>query len=369
MEKWINEVWSKIEKKLSHTNETVGSSIFPYTTDENGRFKPSPNEGISWWTNGFWPGIQWLMYSETGKECYKKVANELEDKLDEALYGFDGLHHDVGFMWLISAGANYRLTANEMSKRRSLIAANFLAGRYNPVGNFIRAWNDDKIGWAIIDCMMNLPLLYWASEETGDPRFSQIAQNHANTAMNTFVRPDGSVNHINVYDPYTGEFLETLTGQGYGVGSSWTRGQAWGIYGFVLSYIHTQKQEYLDTAKRIAHYFISALGDDFVPPCDFRSPKEPVYKDTTAGAVAACGLLEIANAVGDAEGAMYKDAAIKILKAMEDRCCDWTEDNDAILHMGTEAYEFGGKNIPIIYGDFFFIEAILKLKGSKFLPW
>ena len=99
------------------------------------------------------------------------------------------------------------------------------------------------------------------------------------------------------------------------------------------------------------------------------SPNEPVYKDTTAGAVAACGLLEIANAIGEVEGAMYKDAAIKILRAMEDKCCDWTENSDAILQMGTEAYNFGEKNIPIIYGDFFFIEAILKFRGQKFMPW
>lgn len=365
MEKWVDDVWSKIEKKMAVTSKTTGDKIFAYTTKE-GKFINEHDE--YWWTNGFWPGIMWLMYTGTKDEHYKKVAESLEEKLDEPLFGFDGLHHDVGFMWLISSVANYRLTGNEKSKKRGFIAASVLASRYNPVGQFIRAWNGDNIGWAIIDCMMNIPLLYWASVETKDPRFKQIAVNHANTAARTFIRPDGSVNHINSFDPDTGEFVETFGGQGYEAGSSWTRGQSWAIYGFALSYIHTKNQEYLDVAKRVAHYFIAALGDDFVPNCDFRSPSEPVYKDTTAGVVAACGLIEIARNVPKYEKDMYLNAAIKILKATEERYCDWSEKEEAIVLMGTEAYG-RGVNMPIIYGDYYFIEAILKLKEMDVLFW
>lgn len=367
MQQWLNDVWSKIEKKLAVTSKETPDDLLAYTT-KDGKFVNERD--VFWWTNGFWPGIMWLMYTGTKDEHYKKVAEKLEKKLDEALYGFDGLHHDVGFMWLLSSVANYRMTGNEESKRRGLIAASFLASRYNAVGQFIRAWNDDKTGWAIIDCMMNIPLLYWASKELDDPRFTYIAMYHADTAQRTFIRADGSVNHINSFDPITGEFIETFGGQGYEVGSSWTRGQSWAIYGFVLSYIYTKKQEYLDTAKKVAHYFIAALSatDSFVPDCDFRSPKEPVYKDTTAGVIAACGMIEIARHVPEFEKGLYLNSAIKILKETEEKYCDWTETQAAIVQMGTEAYT-NGHNMPIIYGDYYFIEAILKLKNMDILFW
>ena len=194
VEDWINNVWAKVENKLERTSKTSGDTFFPYST-KNGKFIEKPD--ISWWTNGFWPGIMWLMYVGTNNEYYKKVAEGLELELDKALYGFDGLHHDVGFMWLLSSVANYRLTGNAESKKRGMLAATILAARYNPVGQFIRAWNGDKVGWAIIDCMMNIPLLYWATKESGDPRFKQIAMCHADTVMWTFIRPDGLVNHMN----------------------------------------------------------------------------------------------------------------------------------------------------------------------------
>lgn len=367
MERWVNNVWSKIEKKVARTSKTTGDKVFAYTT-KDGRFVGK--DDISWWTNGFWPGIMWLMYVGTKDENYKKVAESLEEKLDESLMEFRGLHHDVGFMWHITSVINYRLTQAEKSKTRGLIAASILASRYNISGEFLRSWNGDKTGWVIIDCMMNIPLLYWASEELDDPRFKKMAITHADTVQRTFIRGDGSVNHINSFDPETGEFIESFAGQGYSVGSSWTRGQAWALYGFVLSYIHTGKQEYLDTAKRVAHYFIAALSSksDFVPDCDFRSPNEPVYKDTTAGVIAACGLIEIAKNVTEFEKDLYMNSAIKILKATEERYCDWTENEDLIVQMGTEAYSFG-HNKPIIYADYFFIEAILKLKGMDILFW
>lgn len=368
METWVNEIWEKIEKKLSYTSKNTAPDIFAYTT-RDGKFIDK-NGYIYQWTNGFWPGIMWLMYAGTKDNSYKEIGEALEEKLDEALYGFEGLHHDVGFMWLPSSVANYRLTGNEQSKKRGLIAAAYLASRYNPAGKFIRAWNgQEEIGWTIIDCMMNIPLLYWASDVTGDPRYKAIAMNHADTVLETFIRKDGSVNHINSFNPETGEFIETFGGQGYEKGSAWSRGQSWAIYGFVLSYIHTGKQEYLDAAKRVAHFFIANLSanDDFVPNCDFRCPKEPVYKDTTAGMVAACGMIEISRNVPEYEKDLYFNSAIKILKATE-KYCDWSNDEASIVGMGTEAYN-RGCNMPIIYGDYYFIEAILKLKNVDMLFW
>ncbi len=364
---WANDVWGKIEKKLEVTSKRTDTGIFPYTT-ENGRFVDSRSPYA--WTGGFWVGIMWKMYNVTKKEHYRQIAEEMEVNLDAGLHGFDGLHHDVGFMWLLSSVASYQITGSEDSKRRGMIAANLLAGRYNIVGKFIRAWNQDKIGWSIIDTMMNIPLLYWASRETNDPRFKFIAQSHADTTLQNFIRPDGSVNHIVSFDPHTGEFIESMGGQGYGVGSSWTRGQSWAVYGFALSYIHTKKQEYLDAAKRVAHYFIAALSaaGSFVPDCDFRSPKEPVYKDTTAGVIAACGMIEIAKYVPEGEKDLYLNSAWSILKEIEEDYTDWSDDEDLILKAGTQSYA-NGQNIPIVYGDYYFIEAVLKLRGDNILFW
>ena len=369
---WVDEIWTKINKKLEITAPRSKDKI-PYTS-VNG-VHDDMSEIIDMWTNGFWPGIMWLMYSETKNELYKNIAENVENKLDAAIEEFVDLHHDVGFMWLLSSVANYKLTGCEKSKKRGLHVASTLAGRFNPIGNYIRAWNKwlddaDVSGWAIIDCMMNIPLLYWATQETGDPRFKQIAMKHADMVMEYFVRPDGSVKHIVELNPDTGEYIKNYAGQGYSEDSSWTRGQSWALYGFVLSYIHTGKQEYLDTAKRIAHYFIANLQTDPVPPCDFRSPREPEYRDTTAGACAACGLIEISNLVPEFEKDLYLNAALKILKAIEERYCDWSGSEDSIVQNGALAYHSDFKNIlPLIYGDYYFIEAILKLRGSDLLLW
>lgn len=367
--KWVDEIWAKIDSKL-RTVAPLNKDKIPYTAVD-GVYNDMAKEDITWWTNGFWPGMMWLMYVGTKNEMYKEVAENAEKMLDAAFEEYDHLHHDVGFMWHISSGVNYRLFGGKKSRVRTSIAADMLASRYNSSGKYIRAWNEDKVGWVIIDCMMNIPLLYWASEEYKDPRFKYIAMNHADTVMKTHIRPDGSVNHIVDLDPVTGEPKEAFGGQGYELGSSWSRGQAWAIYGYVISYIHTGKQEYLDTAKRVAHYFIANVCDDWLPKADFRCPDEPVIYDSTAGACTACGLLEIARLVPEHEKKLYLNAAMNLLKAMEKNFCNWTEEEQSILQMGTEAYfcRPQGKHAAIIYGDYYFIEAIYKLKGFDMLFW
>lgn len=151
--------------------------------------------------------------------------------------------------------AQFKLLGHEDSRRRAMTAASHLAGRFNPAGQFIRAWNQpERVGWAIIDCMMNLPLLYWASEETKDPRFRHIARLHADTTLREFLRLDGSTHHIVCFDPETGERQEALGGQGYDPNSAWSRGTAWAIYGMALSARYTGDQRYIDAAKRSADF-------------------------------------------------------------------------------------------------------------------
>lgn len=357
---WIDETIKKTDEKLSRTSMLYRDFI-PYSV-ENGKFTTRYNDNPNWWTNGFWGGLMWLMYKNTGKQCYIEAARKSEEMLDRAFENYEGIDHDAGFMWDYTAGESYRQTGDEASKKRFLYAADILAGRYNVDGGFITAWNGKETkGWAIIDCMMNLPLLYKASEIVGHDRFKKIAIAHADKTMLHHVRPDGSVNHIVVYDTETGELLETIGGQGYGVGSSWSRGQAWAIYGFALSYAHTGKNEYLDTAKRVAHYFIAATCDEYISRTDFRAPEEPQLYDTSAGMIAAAGMLEIAKYVTEYEKKLYVNNAYKILKATVDKYADWSESYDGLLKNGMESYKKGVAE-HLIYGDYYLVDALYKLQ-------
>lgn len=371
-QKWAEETLTRIEKKMEKVMERCAHKI-PYTA-KNGVFDDkSDDNNICWWTNGFWGGTMWQLYQLTGNEIYKEAALEVEQKLDKNLMMADGLDHDNGFKWLPTSVANYRKTGNKESKNRAMLAACNMAGRYNPAGKFIRAWNDwgndDHRGWAIIDCMMNLPLLYWAYEETKDPRFYQIATAHADTAMTAFIRGDGSACHIVEFDSETGERVKSYAGQGYAHGSSWTRGQSWAIYGYVLSYIHTKKPEYLETAKRVANYFLTNLPDTSLVPVDFRQPEDCIWEDSIAAAVTACGLIEIAKAETGRDRQVYLDAAVRMLKTLADSRCNWDDKDDYFLEKCTVAYHNDGIEIPIVYGDYYFIEALMKLADKELFIW
>ena len=376
-QKWAQETAGKIKHKMRIVAERNRHKI-PYTTID-GVFDDWSGDRICWWTNGFWGGIMWQLYHATGEELYQEIALESEDKLDANLMSASGMNHDSGFRWLPTAVADYRVTGSRKSFNRGLLAANDMAGRFNPMGRFIRAWNDDgdgsKAGWAIIDCMMNLPLLYWAYEQIHDPRFLQIATMHADTAQKYFIREDGSANHIVSFDPVTGEFLETFGGQGYAEGSSWTRGQAWALYGFVLSYVHTKKDSYLNTARRVANYFIANTPESGLIPVDFRQPADCTLEDSTAAALAACGLLEIAGQLeqtgelGKTESRVYKKAALKLLTALEEKRCNWDENHDNLLEKCTAAFHDEAHEFSIIYGDYYFIEAVWKLTGEELFIW
>lgn len=265
-----------------------------------------------------------------------------------------------------------RLTGDADARRRGLHAAQLLAGRFNPAG-YIRAWNDfpdpdtDTRGWAIIDCLFNIPLLYWASEETKDPRFKKIAMTHADTVAANFVREDGSVRHIVQFDPETGAFVRDYGGQGYAQGSSWTRGQTWALYGFVMSYKHTGAVRYLAMAQKVAEYFIAHIPADGRIPVDFCQPAEPKYYDDIAAAVAACGLIELASLVPDRQDE-YLTPALKMLHALDDTA-DWDESRDGYLQYCSADYHGKEHNVNFTYGDYYFYEALLKLTGDEIYLW
>ncbi len=374
---WAEEMFAKIDNKMSKVTLRSRNKL-PYLVDENGIHKDMMETNPGWWTNGFWGGLNAMLYEKTGNEDYLKTLECSEKLLDKTLFGdVFKLHHDVGFMWHLTSNAKYRLTGDKESQARGFLAAATLCGRYVATANFIKAWHGQGHvkDWSIIDSMMNLPILYWAEEQTGDDRYRRLAMCHADTTITHHIRPDGSVAHQAEHNRDTGELVATYGGQGYAVGSSWSRGQAWALYGFVISYIHTGEQRYLDTAMKVANYFIAACCDDWLPRADFRAP-DLGYYDSTGAACAACGLLELGRVLPEYYGGLYTHAAINILRAME-KFCNFDLETDYMLGYGTDRCPREnetdtskiGLNIPIIYGDFFYTEAILKILGSEFFMW
>ena len=368
---WINEAWEKVTKKAARTSKRIGAN-FPHASENGEYILEEPH----WWTAGFWPGLLWQVYRDTQDESLKKLAQECEEKLDKVQNDYYRLDHDMGFMWTLTSIAHYKILGNEDSKRRALLAANLLMGRFNANGNFIRAWNpwsegEDNRGVAIIDCTMNLPLLYWASEETGDPRFKSVAKRHADTVLEHFIRSDGGVHHIIRFDPDTGEKVEALGGQGYAPESAWSRGTAWAIYGLTLSYHYTGETKFLETAKRVAHFFIAHLPEDFVPAWDFRIPAEMGSpRDSSAGAIAACGLLLLADKTRQEESPVYQRAGERILESLYKNYGDWDGVEEGLVLHGTSHFPEGKfTDNPLIYGDYFFVEGLASLKGYKELFW
>ncbi|MHA6480578.1 glycoside hydrolase family 88 protein [Paenibacillus sp. strain BS8-2] len=369
---WEQAAWNAILVKVDRTSERIKDG-FPHAS-VNGQYVLEP---ASWWTAGFWPGLLWLIYRDTRDERLRAYAESCEKQLDAVMTGFDRLDHDIGFMWQLTSVARYKLLDDDASRRRALLAANLLGGRFNVKGGYIRAWNpwrdgEDNSGWAIIDCAMNLSLLYWASETSGDPRYRHLAMVHADTVLQHFIRPDGSVNHIVIFDSETGEPNSVNGGQGYAANSAWSRGAAWAIYGMALSAKHTGEERYIQAAKQVAHYFMANLPEDRVPHWDFRLPPEvPQYRDSSAGACAACGLLLLSELVDDRESGLYRMEAERMLHSLYTNYGAWdSADEEGLILHGTSHYP-EGKNIdvPLIYGDYFFAEGISRLLKHGDLFW
>lgn len=298
-------------------------------------------ERASYWTGGFWGGMLWLAYRASKHEGLFELACEIEGAQDAPLEEYIHMHHDVGFMWLPTAVFHYRMTGCQASKIRGLKAASLLASRFNLNGRFIRAWDDDvrsdSKGFAIIDCLMNLPLLYWASGELNDPRFKQIARAHTDTALQYFVREDFTVPHIMSFDADSGSAIGPVAGQGKGLDSVWSRGQAWAIYGFAIGYRETGELRYLDTACAMAERFCSNLPEDGIPYWDFCSDEKDRYaRDSSAACIAASGLLEIAKLVSSVEAKEYFFNFAKcILKKIIQNYACFDDTSQGIVQMGT----------------------------------
>ncbi|WP_159888473.1 glycoside hydrolase family 88 protein [Paenibacillus puerhi] len=365
LEDILPEVWTALREKVDRMIVQLGDKS-PHVAKDDGIYD---DMRLDWWTSGFWPGILWIMHEMTGEARYKDAAWGWDEKLEQKMGMDNNFHHDVGFQFLPTAVIKYKLTQDADARRRGLQAANFLAGRFNLKGSFLRAWNQEKTGWSIVDSSMNLSLLFWAAEEIGDPRFDHIGRAHADTVAGKFIREDGSVNHILSFDPQTGELIESLGGQGAGPDSAWSRGAAWALHGMANTYRYTGDVQYLHAAQRVAHYFLACLPEDAVPHWDFRPEGglEGEPRDTSAASCAASGLLELAEALPGAEGQLYAQAARRILLSLTRSYATWDLPvHEAILLEGTGHKPAGQNvNVSLIYGDYYYVEALAKLMGWK----
>lgn len=296
---------------------------------------PMPNRS---WTSGFRTGNYWLTYEQTGREDFRDAALVQVDDFGRRIDAkIEVDHHDMGFLYTPSCVAAHKLTGSEEGRRAAILAADQLITRFHEKGEFIQAWG--AMGAAdnyrlIIDCLMNLPLLYWASETTGDPKYADIARRHTRTSLQNLVRPDDSTYHTFFFDIQTGAPLRGVTHQGYRDGSAWARGQAWGIYGVALSYRYTKDPDCLSLFERIATFFLNHLPDDGVPfwDLDFTTGDEP--RDSSAAAIAACGMLEMLPHLPEDRAAFYRDAAERIAGALfrDYAVSDPSFSNGLILH-------------------------------------
>ena len=356
----------------------------PRTTKPDGTLAFSPN--IYDWTSGFFAGNLWYTYEATKDEALKNEAIKFTEALDSLQY-FTG-HHDIGFMLYSSYGNGYRLTNNEKYKEVLVRAAKSLCTRFNPNTGVIKSWNqhlswDGTTMWhypVIIDNMMNLELLFFASKATGDTSFRHIAVTHALTTMKNHIRPDYSTFHVVDYDTVTGQVLHQETCQGYANNSTWARGQAWGIYGFTQVYTETGDKRFLETAQHLADFFINnpRLPKDKIPYWDFNA-NEPGYhpqfkydsvkykdkpRDVSAAAVVASALFDLSKYSGK-KGAIYKKTAIEILESLatDKYTAEVGTNNNFILKHATGSLPHGQEiDKPLVYADYYYLEALLKYK-------
>jgi Glycosyl Hydrolase Family 88. len=331
------------------------------------------------WTTSFWTGMLWLAYEVTGDAKYREAAEiQVKSFTKRAETRFETDTHDLGFLYSLSCVAAYKLTGSEEAKATALLAAELLMERYVEQAGILQAWGDmndpEQQGRMIIDCNMNLPLLYWASEQTGDPKYAQAAKNHVKQAANYIVRDDASTYHTYYMDVVTGEPRFGQTHQGYDDNSCWARGQAWGIYGFPLSYTYTQDNELLTLTKKLSHYFLNRLPKDGISYWDlifvYGNEQE---RDSSAAAITACGLLELYKHLdaGDWDRGMYRQAAWQIVKALSVSYTTAGEphSNGVLKHGVYNKPRKMGIDECVIWGDYYYFEALVRLSRDWKSYW
>jgi unsaturated chondroitin disaccharide hydrolase len=325
---------------------------------------------IGGWTSGFWAGVLWYLYEGTNDEKFRHQAEQFTDEI-AALLERPVKSHDMGFIFNCSFGNGYRLTKNEVYKKILTIAADSLTHLYNDNVGTILSWPAQvrkKVFWphnTIIDNMMNLELLFRASENTTSDFYASVARAHADVTLKNHIRPDSTLYHVLVYDDETGECLRKCTHQGYADQSVWARGQAWGIYGYTMCYRETRYPRYLETARHLAGAYLKRLPDDYVPYWDFDDPDIPnAPKDASSAAIVASAFLELsAYQKNNEDRLFYRAEAEKMLHALSTAPFLSGGENDAfLLHSTGNKPKNREVDIPVIYADYYYIEALVRLK-------
>jgi unsaturated chondroitin disaccharide hydrolase len=320
------------------------------------------------WTSSFFSGMALIAWQETEDEYFLQQTLRLAPAYREkAVVRYLDMHHDAGFLYSLYSVALYKLTGDKQHRETGLAAAAALYQRFNQLGGFIRAWGrldtPEQDNMAIIDCLMNLPLFYWASLETGDPKYREAAIRQADNTLKCFIRPDDSVNHAYRFDLKTGQPIGPDNYCGDAVDSYWARGASWAIYGFALSYRYTGDKKYLDASVRVLRKFLAELDAEVVPVWDFRLPPNAApVRDASAAAVVACGIQELQRAgVTDAGLLNAKDALLNAICA--EKYLNFDADCGGVLRCG-----FGNKVAYSSWGDYFLMEA-LACELHQFEPW
>lgn len=347
-------------KKVDKCIETM-NGLYPKPASVNGVY-PSQKNDLDW-VQGFWTGMLWLAYEFTNNDKYKNLALKHVDDFSHRIKNNIGVdHHDMGFLYSLSCSAAYKLCANEKAKEAAVLAADKLITRFNERSKFIQAWGEigaEDNFRLIIDCLLNIPLLFWATDITGDKKYRGIAEAHLNTALDCVIRDDGTTYHTYFFDLKTGKPLKGVTAQGYSNDSIWARGQAWGVYGIALGYLHTKNPELVEKFNKVTRVFVEHLPSDNIPAWDMIFTDTETQKDTSAAPIAACGILEMSRLSGDNQ---FCDKAVAMLEALQ--TCHSDENSNGILaHAVYSIPGNDGVDECNIWGDYFYMEALMRLKN------
>lgn len=323
------------------------------------------------WTSGFWPGTLWYLYESAGDSLFLKEAEYYTGLLKPIAYRKVN-DHDLGFMMYCSYGNGYRLTGDSTYKKILLATADTLATLFNLKIGTILSWPamNEEMNWpynTIVDNMINLELIFWAGKAGHNPHLTDIAVKHAETTMKNHFHDDYSAYHVVIYDTVTGKKIKGVTHQGYSDESMWARGQAWAIYGFTMCYRETWKAEFLDFAQKVADIYLKRLPEDMVPYWDFDAPGIPNEpKDASAAAITASALLELSTFIADpAKSDYYKNKAVEMLKSLTSNYLSKDTNSAFLLHSTGHKPNNSEIDVPINYADYYFLEALMRLKNYR----
>lgn len=356
MERYILE---QIDKLIEDMNGGIPSS-----QSKDYRYQPT---GGTEWTDGFWGGMLNLAYEYSGCEKYKEESLKQIDILNDRIVRNKAVdHHDMGFLYSPSCLAAYDLYQSEKALEAAVLAADKLISRFREKGEFIQAWgpmDDNPQNYRlIIDCLLNLPLLYRVSEITGEKKYREIAEKHFRTAVKYVIREDYSTNHTYYFDITTGEPLKATTVQGYSDNSMWARGQAWGIYGLALNYKYLKDDSILEKFDGVTKAFFKQLPEDNIPYWDMIFTEGNEMRDTSAAAIAICGILEMEKYVPNPE---FKAKAVEMLEALvKNQTTKGLKDSNGLIMNSLYNRNRGHKQECSMWGDYYTMEALHRMKKT-----